>query len=124
MSKQRSKSLTALLEHGTGVERAEIGRALTAALMFFLTLGSYFAVRPVRETVGTLLGRDRTAALFVWTWALSLAIVPAYGCQGGHSEGRGGRAQEEARGRWRQRSRSSGGFGPAERAGARGRLER
>ena len=73
------EALQRLLTRAAGVERDEAGRALTAFLMFFLVLGSYFAVRPVRETVGTVLGRDRTAGLFVWTWALSIAIVPAYG---------------------------------------------
>ena len=76
---ERRKSLPWLLNRAAGIEPDEAGRALTAFLMFFLVLGSYFAVRPVRETVGTVLGRNRTAALFVWTWALSIAIVPAYG---------------------------------------------
>lgn len=67
------------MARAAGVERGEVGRALTASLMFFLVLGSYFAVRPVRESVGTVLGGHRTAGLFVWTWGLSLAIVPAYG---------------------------------------------
>ncbi|HSH75476.1 MAG TPA: hypothetical protein VLA09_07335, partial [Longimicrobiales bacterium] len=34
---------------------------------------------PVRETVGTILGPERTADLFVATWIASLAIVPIYG---------------------------------------------
>jgi AAA family ATP:ADP antiporter len=72
-------TLQRLLTRATGVEPHELGRALSAFLMFFLVLGSYFAVRPVRETVGTVLGRNRTAGLFVWTWALSIAVVPAYG---------------------------------------------
>ena len=69
---ERRKSLTWLLNRAAGIEPDEAGRALTAFLMFFLVLGSYFAVRPVRETVGTVLGRNRTAELFVWTWALSM----------------------------------------------------
>jgi hypothetical protein len=35
----------------------------------------YFAVRPVRETMGTILGRDRVANLWLATWIVSLAIV-------------------------------------------------
>jgi len=76
---ERRKALQRLLARAAGVEPDEAGRVLAAFLMFFLVLGSYFAVRPVRETVGTVLGRNRTAGLFVWTWALSIAIVPAYG---------------------------------------------
>jgi len=76
---ERGQALKRFLARTAGVEPAEAGPVLAAFLMFFLVLGSYFAVRPVRETVGTVLGRNRTAALFVWTWALSIAIVPAYG---------------------------------------------
>jgi AAA family ATP:ADP antiporter len=52
---------------------------VTAFLLFFCVLGGYFAVRPVRETVGTILGAERTADLFVMTWIASIAIVPIYG---------------------------------------------
>jgi AAA family ATP:ADP antiporter len=60
--------------------RPDETRAVVAAFcLFFCFMGGYFAVRPVRETVGTLLGRERVADLFVATWVLSLAIVPIYG---------------------------------------------
>ena len=52
---------------------------VAAFFLFFCVLGGYFAVRPVRETVGTILGRDRVADLWVATWIASLAIVPLYG---------------------------------------------
>lgn len=52
---------------------------VVAFFLFFCVLGGYFAVRPVRETVGTILGRDRVANLYVVTWIASLAIVPIYG---------------------------------------------
>ena len=52
---------------------------VVAFFLFFCVLGGYFAVRPVRETVGTILGRDRVANLYVATWIASLAIVPIYG---------------------------------------------
>jgi len=52
---------------------------VVAFSLFFCVLGGYFAVRPVRETVGTILGRDRVANLYVATWIASLAIVPLYG---------------------------------------------
>lgn len=42
-------------------------------------LGGYFAVRPVRETIGTILGAERVTDLFVVTWIASLAVVPLYG---------------------------------------------
>jgi ATP:ADP antiporter, AAA family len=63
----------------TFVERNELPSVVTAFLLFFCVLGGYFAVRPVRETVGTILGRDRVANLYVATWIASLVIVPLYG---------------------------------------------
>jgi AAA family ATP:ADP antiporter len=61
------------------VERRELPSVVAAFFLFFCVLGGYFAVRPVRETVGTILGRDRVANLWVATWIASLAIVPLYG---------------------------------------------
>ena len=52
---------------------------VVAFFLFFCVLGGYFAVRPVRETMGTILGRDRVANLWLATWIVSLAIVPIYG---------------------------------------------
>ena len=63
----------------TSVERRELPSVVVAFFLFFCVLGGYFAVRPVRETVGTILGRDRVANLWVATWIASLAIVPLYG---------------------------------------------
>src|SRR6187551_2130402 len=61
------------------VERRELPSVVVSFFLFFCVLGGYFAVRPVRETVGTILGRDRVANLYVATWIASLAIVPIYG---------------------------------------------
>ena len=63
----------------TSVERRELPLVVAAFFLFFCVLGGYFAVRPVRETVGTILGRDRVANLWLATWIVSLAIVPLYG---------------------------------------------
>ncbi len=63
----------------TFVEWSELPSVVVAFFLFFCVLGGYFAVRPVRETIGTILGRDRVANLYVATWIASLAIVPIYG---------------------------------------------
>ncbi len=63
----------------TSVERSELPTVITAFFLFFCVLGGYFAVRPVRETVGTILGRERVANLWLATWIVSLAIIPLYG---------------------------------------------
>lgn len=60
-------------------EAGEKGTAFLAFALYFCVLGGYFAVRPVRETVGTILGEARVRDLFVHTWIAAIAIVPAYG---------------------------------------------
>ena len=61
------------------VEPRERPAVIAAFALFFCFWAGYFAVRPVRETIGTLLGRDRVADLWVVTWIAALAIVPIYG---------------------------------------------
>ena len=61
------------------VEKHEMPAVIAAFLLFFCVLGGYFLVRPVRETVGTILGRDRVAHLYLWTWVGSIVIIPVYG---------------------------------------------
>ncbi len=72
-------SLSRLLSRIAPIEPRELPAVAAAFALFFFVLGGYFAVRPVRETVGTLLGRERVADLFLATWIASLIIVPLYG---------------------------------------------
>src|SRR5258707_3751872 len=78
-SSDRPSFVERILSTLTSVERREVPSVIVAFFLFFCVLGGYFAVRPVRETVGTILGRDRVANLWVATWIVSLAIVPLYG---------------------------------------------
>jgi AAA family ATP:ADP antiporter len=52
---------------------------IAAFILFFFIFAGYFAVRPVRESAGTILGKDRVTQLFLVTWVTSIAIVPIYG---------------------------------------------
>jgi ATP:ADP antiporter, AAA family len=52
---------------------------VTAFLLFFCVLCGYFMLRPVRETIGTVLGEREVEGLFVATWLASIAVVPIYG---------------------------------------------
>jgi ATP:ADP antiporter, AAA family len=52
---------------------------ITGFFLLFCVLGGYFAVRPVRETIGTVLGREATQNLWVFTAIFALLIVPFYG---------------------------------------------
>jgi ATP:ADP antiporter, AAA family len=78
-SSDRPSLIGRILSTLTSVEQRELSAVITALFLFFCVLGGYFAVRPVRETVGTILGRDRVANLWLATWIVSLAIVPLYG---------------------------------------------
>jgi len=71
--------LARLLGRTTQIDRKEMPAVVAAFLLIFCVMCGYFAVRSVRETAGTILGKERVANLFLVTWIASLAIVPAYG---------------------------------------------
>jgi AAA family ATP:ADP antiporter len=61
------------------VQPGETRAVITAFLLLFCVLGGYFAVRPVRETVGTILGDSITSDTWIWTAVFAILIVPVYG---------------------------------------------
>jgi len=61
------------------IEPRELSAVVAAFLLFFFMWAGYFAVRPVRETIGTIIGRDQTADLWIATSIASILIIPAYG---------------------------------------------
>jgi AAA family ATP:ADP antiporter len=61
------------------VDPGELPAVIAAFFLFFFVLGSYFAVRPVRETIATVLGRELVADLWLYTAIFSIAIVPVFG---------------------------------------------
>jgi AAA family ATP:ADP antiporter len=61
------------------VKPGETRAVLTAFFLLFCVLGGYFAVRPVRETVGTILGDSITSDTWIWTAVFAILIVPVYG---------------------------------------------
>jgi AAA family ATP:ADP antiporter len=61
------------------VERQEIAAVAAAFLLFFCVMAGFFSIRPVRDTVGSMMGRERLADLWMVVWAVSLAVVPLYG---------------------------------------------
>lgn len=72
-------ALQRALQKYAKVEPRESAAVLSAFFLFFFVLGSYFAVRPVRETIATLLGEERVVDLWLYTGIFSIAIVPVYG---------------------------------------------
>jgi AAA family ATP:ADP antiporter len=79
LTSEHESPLTKWLGKSAKIEADETAAVITAFFLFFCVLGGYFAVRPVRETVGTVLGAGRVSDLYVVTWISSLALVPAYG---------------------------------------------
>src|SRR5512134_850673 len=61
------------------VDKAEARIVITGFLLLFCVLGGYFAVRPVRETIGTVLGREATQNLWMFTALFAILMVPFYG---------------------------------------------
>src|SRR5262245_45581561 len=61
------------------VNGAEARIVITGFFLLFCVLGGYFAVRPVRETIGTVLGREATQNLWFFTALFAILIVPLYG---------------------------------------------
>jgi AAA family ATP:ADP antiporter len=68
-----------LLSRLAPIEPRETRAVVAAFFLFFFMWAGYFAVRPVRETIGTLIGREQLANVWLFTWAASLAIIPLYG---------------------------------------------
>lgn len=68
-----------LLNKAANVEPRETATVLASFFLFFFMWAGYFAVRPVRETIGTVLGRDAVADLWVVTALFSILIIPLYG---------------------------------------------
>jgi AAA family ATP:ADP antiporter len=61
------------------VDKLEARVVVTGFMLLFCVLGGYFAVRPVRETIGTILGREATQNLWLFTALFAILIVPVYG---------------------------------------------
>jgi len=67
-----------MLRQIAGVEHNEIKAALTAFVYFFLLMTSYFILRPLRDTMGTIYGIAHLQELFTGTFLLSLVVAPIF----------------------------------------------
>jgi AAA family ATP:ADP antiporter len=68
-----------ILSNLSKVEAGEAPGVIAAFLLYFCVFAGYFAVRPVRETVGTIIGAEAVSNLFIVTWISSIALIPLYG---------------------------------------------
>jgi AAA family ATP:ADP antiporter len=62
-----------------GVAPGEAPAVCAGFSMFFLLFTAYFALRPVRETLGVTAGVDRLQWLFTGTFLATLLALPCYG---------------------------------------------
>lgn len=70
--------MSRLLKTIAGVEPHEIRAVLIAFVYFFFLMASYFILRPLRDTMGTVYGVDRLQELFTGTFVVSLIVAPIF----------------------------------------------
>jgi AAA family ATP:ADP antiporter len=71
--------IASALQRVARVEADEVRPVALAFLLFFCVLCGYFMLRPVRETIGTVLGETEVENLFAMTFFASVAVIPLYG---------------------------------------------
>jgi ATP:ADP antiporter, AAA family len=54
-------------------------RVLLAGALFFLLLGAYYLIRPLRDQASILIGTEQLKYMYTGTFLLTLCIVPTYG---------------------------------------------
>jgi ATP:ADP antiporter, AAA family len=74
-----SQKFEVFLARFVRIEPGEKRAVFTAFALMFCVMGGYFAVRPIRETVGTILGEAVTSDTWIWTAVFAIAIIPVYG---------------------------------------------
>jgi len=67
-----------LLGRIVGIEPHEIKATFTAFSYFFVLMTSYFILRPLRDTMGTVYGIAHLQELFTGTFLLSLIVAPLF----------------------------------------------
>lgn len=61
------------------IKPEEAAAVVASFFLFFFMWSGYFSVRPVRETIGTIIGRDKLADIWIVTSIVSILIIPLYG---------------------------------------------
>src|SRR5580698_459079 len=67
-----------LLKAVADVEPAEVKAVLISFVYFFFLMASYFILRPLRDTMGTIYGVDHLQELFTGTFIVSFIVAPLY----------------------------------------------
>jgi AAA family ATP:ADP antiporter len=66
------------LKHIAGIEPHEVKAVVTAFVYFFFLMASYFILRPLRDTMGTVYGVAHLQELFTGTFVLSFIVAPVF----------------------------------------------
>jgi AAA family ATP:ADP antiporter len=61
-----------------GIEPHEVKAVVTAFVYFFFLMASYFILRPLRDTMGTVYGVAHLQELFTGTFVLSFIVAPVF----------------------------------------------
>ncbi len=67
-----------LLKLVAAVEPSEVKAVLISFVYFFFLMASYFILRPLRDTMGTIYGVDHLQELFTGTFIVSFIVAPLY----------------------------------------------
>jgi AAA family ATP:ADP antiporter len=67
-----------LLKLVADVEPTEVKAVLISFVYFFFLMASYFILRPLRDTMGTIYGVDHLQELFTGTFIVSFIVAPLY----------------------------------------------
>ena len=76
MSQKRAEPARFAVDRAGSEKRA----SFTASSLMFCVMGGYFAVRPMRETIGTILGEAVTRDPWIWT---AVFAIPSSRCTDG-----------------------------------------
>jgi AAA family ATP:ADP antiporter len=74
---QPGRSIT-LLERVFGIEPTESKAVITSFAYFFFLMASYFILRPLRDTMGTVYGVKHLQELFTGTFLVSFIVAPIF----------------------------------------------
>src|SRR5277367_2480315 len=70
--------MSGLLKRVAGVEPHEVKAVLAAFVYFFFLMASYFILRPLRDTMGTVYGVKHLQELFTGTFVVSFFVAPIF----------------------------------------------
>ena len=78
MNQDRPSGFARLLKAVANVEPLEVKAVMISFVYFFFLMASYFILRPLRDTEGTIYGVDHLQELFTGTFIVSFIVAPLY----------------------------------------------